>query len=108
MKRLSILKKHQKNITAVFPNISETADLYQDFNRSLLQATQSLSSTAVQYAQAGNDMASLLSDIQLSMGLQDRSNQAVNHTLDQAEKTIRSLEPVTESMRQAAGDIAYF
>lgn len=98
-------KEASNNITAVFPNISDTAKSYKDFNLSLIQATQSLSTTAVQYADAGHDMADLLTNIQRSMGLQDRSNQAVNQTLTQAEQTIRSLEPVTASMRQAAGDI---
>lgn len=98
-------KEASKNITAVFPNISDTAKSYQDFNQSLIKATQSLSLTATQYVEAGHDMAKLLYDVQQSMGLQDRSNQAVNQTLAQAENTIRSLEPVTESMRQAAGDI---
>ena len=98
-------KEASKNIVAVFPNITDTAKSYQNFNQALMAATQSLSSTAVQYVDAGQNMAEILSNVQKGLGQQDRSNSVINKTLVQAEQTIRSLEPVTIAIRQAAGDI---
>jgi methyl-accepting chemotaxis protein len=94
-----------ENISTVFPNISETAKSYHDFNQSLLNATRSLASTAQQYSEAGDDMHSLLTGVRQSLQLQSKSNETVSSTLEQAADTIRSLEPISLSMRDAAGDI---
>ena len=74
-------KQASNQLQAVFPNISDTADSYHQFNRSLQEAANALAVTAAKYSKAGGDMGGLLSQIEQSLDLQNQSNQSVSTTL---------------------------
>ncbi len=91
-----------RNAASLMPRMDEAVKSYQTINSTLVEAAGGLATSSMRYAEAGQSVAGLVSELQTVMDSNRQGQQALVDTMSRATTFVDSLGPASESVKQAA------